>query len=86
MLQDILNVIQTTPRNRELRANENKFSKLLHSLKEDTLKFVCQDLGLEAEGRKDALTSRILNLTTMDENGDALRPSSTTSDTSSQVA
>lgn len=63
---------------------ENKLTKMLHSLKGETLKSVCQDLGLPPTGEKDLLTSRIINHATVDENVHCVRPPSTSSDTSSQ--
>ena len=83
-VQDILNGIQTTPRSNNKNGKEPKLSRMLHSLKDDTLKSVCQDLGLECDGHKEILTTRIIHHAIADEDG-AVRPESTTSDTSSQV-
>ncbi len=89
-------MIQTTPRNSlsthltprnniATVGKENKLTKLLHNLKGETLRSVCQDLGLPPIGEKEVLTSRIVNHADVDEDLHCARPPSISSDTSSQV-
>jgi hypothetical protein len=93
LVQDILNVIQTTPRHnvsthltpRNIVGKEDKLTKMLYNLKGETLRSVCQDLGLPPVGEKDTLASRIVSLATDDDDVHCARPHSISSDTSSQV-